>query len=87
MSRYNPDSSQPHRAPRAGGKGGPARVGTGKPTRAEGHIPCVICTGTIELDDYLSARCWTDPVGITCAAHAACLVRVGEYDLDLPPAA
>ncbi len=87
MPRYNPDPPPPHRAPRAGGKGGPAWVGTGEPTRAAGHIVCVICIGIIELDDYRSARCWTDPGGITCAAHAGCLVRVGEADLDLPPAA
>lgn len=48
-----------------------------------GHIQCVICLDTIHLEDYRTARCWTDPTGITCAAHALCLIRVGETDPDL----
>lgn len=49
-----------------------------------GHIPCVICLHHIRLEEYRSARCWTDPDGQTCAAHAECLVRIGERDLELP---
>jgi hypothetical protein len=63
--------------------GGPARGSSHDEPRAVGHIPCVICTRTIELADYRSARCWTDPTGITCAAHAGCLRRLGESDLGL----
>jgi hypothetical protein len=66
----------------AGGEGKPARDAHHGPSRA-GHIPCAICTGPITLDQYRSARCWTDPQGVTVAAHAICLVRVGETDLGL----
>lgn len=52
-----------------------------------GHIECVICTDVIALDQYYTARCWTDPEGVTVAAHHACLTWIGEYDLHLPPAA
>lgn len=48
-----------------------------------GHIPCVICLQTIRIEEYRTARCWTDPDGQTCAAHASCLIRVGEKDLGL----
>jgi hypothetical protein len=48
-----------------------------------GHIPCCICLAPIPLDEYRTARCWADPAGITCAAHAACLIGVGERDLGL----
>lgn len=64
----------------------PTRTGTG-PASPAGYIPCVICPNPIPLDEYRTARCWTDPQGVTCAAHAHCLVWVGEQDLDLPPAA
>lgn len=47
------------------------------------HIPCCICTRPIHLDQYATARCWTDPDGITCAAHALCLVAVGEKEIGL----
>lgn len=50
-----------------------------------GHIPCVICLGLIRHEEYRTARCWTDPHGVTCAAHQACLTRLGETDLQLPP--
>lgn len=50
-----------------------------------GHIPCVICLDHIHLEEYRTARCWTDPNGITCAAHAPCLTRLGETELQLPP--
>jgi hypothetical protein len=50
---------------------------------ALGHIQCAICAGLIGLDQYRQARCWTDPEGITVAAHATCLIRVGERDLGL----
>jgi hypothetical protein len=53
------------------------------PAPGPGHIPCVICLAVIPFDQYATARCWTDPFGITCAAHAACLVGVGERDLGL----
>lgn len=52
-----------------------------------GWIPCAICTALIGLDQYRTARCWTDPHGTTVAAHHACLVDLGETDLELPPAA
>jgi hypothetical protein len=48
-----------------------------------GYIPCVICLEPISLDQYATARCWTDPHGETCAAHALCLIAVGERDLRL----
>lgn len=57
------------------------------PSRLEGHIPCAICSQPIHLDQYRTARCWTDPFGVTVAAHHQCLVALGETDLDLPPAA
>lgn len=50
------------------------------------HIPCVICLLPISLHEYRTARCWTDPHGVTCAAHAQCLLAIGEKDLSLPPA-
>lgn len=46
-------------------------------------IPCTICSDFISSDQYRSARCWTDPGGITVAAHQECLARVGEYELRL----
>lgn len=49
-----------------------------------GHIICCICIDHIRLDEYRTARCWTDPNGITCAAHRHCLIRLGERDLELP---
>ena len=52
-----------------------------------GHIVCCICLDHIRIEEYRTARCWTDPNGITCAAHSACLIRVGEQDLDLPATA
>lgn len=48
---------------------------------------CCICTRPIALNDYRTARCWTDPHGETCAAHATCLINVGEAELHLPPPA
>lgn len=60
----------------------PARDSSHGGPRA-GHIPCVICLETIELDQYRTARCWTDPHGISCAAHALCLIRVGEQEIGL----
>lgn len=68
-----------------GGSGQPAGDERTTPRPRPGHIPCVICTDTISLDHYRQARCWTDPHGITCAAHSSCLLRLGEFDLDLPP--
>jgi hypothetical protein len=68
-----------------GGAGNPARDGTHEPSRAAGHIPCTICTHPISLDEYHTARCWTDPQANTVAAHAACLIRIGEHELSLPP--
>lgn len=66
-----------------GGEGTtPARGPSHDASRA-GHITCAICTDPIELDQYRTARCWADPDGVTCAAHAHCLVRVGEKDLKL----
>lgn len=83
----NPDPPNRNHTPfAAGGEGTPA-PGLSHDGPEAGHIPCAICTGHITLDQYRSARCWTDPHGITVAAHHACLVRVGETDLDLPPAA
>lgn len=66
----------------AGGEGTPARDVPHATSRA-GWIPCVICIQTISVDEYRTARCWTDPFGVTCAAHATCLVSVGERDLGL----
>lgn len=63
--------------------------GTPRPGRAPrsvpgaGYIECCICNRPIPRDQYSTGRCWTDPNGITCAAHAACLLRVGEQDLRL----
>jgi hypothetical protein len=64
----------------AGGEGRPAREHG--PSRA-GHIACCICLAPIPLDQYATARCWTDPNGETCAAHASCLLSVGEWDLGI----
>lgn len=66
----------------AGGKGDPARDDHHGPSRA-GHIPCAVCTEPISLDEYYTARCWVDPAGIPCAAHAPCLLRVGEREIGL----
>ncbi len=48
-----------------------------------GYIPCAVCTEPINRDEYRQARCWTDPDGITVAAHQECLIRLGETDLEL----
>lgn len=50
-----------------------------------GHIICCICVLPIPLDQYRTGRCWTDPEGVTVAAHAACLTWIGENELHLPP--
>lgn len=63
-------------------QGDPARNLSHDGIRA-GHIPCCICLDHIRIEEYRTARCWTDPLGVTCAAHASCLVRVGEKDLGL----
>lgn len=68
-----------------GGEGSPAPDAHHGPSGA-GWIPCAICTHHIRLDQYRSARCWTDPFGVTVAAHHHCLVALGETDLDLPAA-
>lgn len=47
------------------------------------HIICCICTRPITLEQYRTAQCWIDPGGNACAAHAGCLVQVGEADLGL----
>lgn len=52
-----------------------------------GHIACEFCGHCIQPAEYHQACCWTDPGGTTVAAHNACLRRLGETDLDLPPAA
>ena len=52
-----------------------------------GHIRCQFCGQLISPLDYHRASCWTDPGGTTVAAHNLCLRRLGETDLDLPPAA
>lgn len=67
-----------------GGEGTPAPGGTHGPSGA-GWIPCAICLLPIHLHQYRTARCWTDPNGITVAAHAHCLIWVGETELRLPP--
>jgi hypothetical protein len=54
-----------------------------------GHIRCVICDKPIEKHGdgtYADSWCWTDPSGNSCAAHGACLRRLGERDLGLTPA-
>jgi hypothetical protein len=66
-----------------GGEGRPARDDRELPPSRAGHIPCCICTGPIPLDEYAMARCWTDPHGVTCAAHATCLVSLGEQEIGL----
>lgn len=80
-----PDPSNATHTPFAtGGEGNPAREEPQHSSRA-GWIPCAICSGLIGLDEYRTARCWTDPNSITVAAHQACLTRVGEQELNLPP--
>ena len=69
-----------------GGEGWPARDYDIPAESRAGWIPCAICTRAIPLDQYRTARCWTDPEGVTVAAHAACLVSIGEHELDLPAA-
>lgn len=64
----------------------PAGEGRGTETPSPAWIPCAICTDLIGLDQYQSARCWTDPHGITVAAHHHCLIALGETELDLPAA-
>jgi hypothetical protein len=66
-----------------GGEGPPA-PGLSHDGPGAGHIACVICMCPIRLDQYRTARCWTDPRGTTCAAHNSCLIRIGERDLGLP---
>lgn len=67
-----------------GGRSAPAGEEPNAPSPT-GHIQCCICTNTIALDEYRTARCWADPTAITVAAHAHCLVRIGEHELSLPP--
>lgn len=55
---------------------------TNQPTAASGHIQCCICLGPIPFEQYAEARVWSDPGHITCAAHAACLERIGDIDTD-----
>lgn len=78
-----PDPATNRDAKPPGGAGGPARDGTYEPSRAAGHVQCCICLGLIPLDQYRTARCWMDPEGKTCAAHAHCLRRVGEREIGL----
>jgi hypothetical protein len=52
-------------------------------TGTPGHILCCICIRPIALDEYRTARCWTDPGGVSCAAHALCLVSLGEKEIGL----
>lgn len=61
----------------------PARDGAHDFSRAGSHIVCCICLGLIPISDYRTARCWMDPDGETVAAHAACLVRVGEREIGI----
>jgi hypothetical protein len=69
-----------------GGEGTPAPDGRSAPAPSgAGWIPCALCLLPIHLDQYRTARCWTDPEGVTVAAHAACLLWVGETELRLPP--
>lgn len=60
----------------------PARDSSHGGPRA-GHIPCVICTDLIAPDQYATARVWVDPNGISCCAHAGCLVALGEKEIGL----
>jgi hypothetical protein len=78
----NPDPPTTGDAIFAGGEGNPAPDRSHDRSGA-GHIECAICLDHIRLDEYRTARCWTDPHGTTCAAHHHCLVRVGERDLGL----
>jgi hypothetical protein len=78
-----PDPPTARDADLAGGEGDPAPDRSHDRSGAAGHIPCCICLDHIRLEEYRTARCWTDPDGTTVAAHAACLVRVGETDLGL----
>lgn len=66
----------------------PGPVGEGRGTEAPsptGHIVCCLCLFPIALEQYRTARCWTDPEGVTVAAHAGCLTWIGEHELSLPP--
>lgn len=67
------------RAEEPQGPGVPQPPGPCRP----GYIPCAVCTEPINYDEYRSARVWTDPDGLTVAAHQECLVRLGETDLEL----
>lgn len=66
----------------AGGEGNPARGPSHEGSRADAE--CWVCAHPITRPD---GWCWTDPHGRVVAAHHACLVLLGETDLDLPPAA
>lgn len=48
-----------------------------------GHIECCICTSIIPANQYATARVWSDPHGVSCCAHAICLIRVGEKEIGL----
>lgn len=65
--------------------GSPAGEGRGTeiPSPAGGHVPCVVCLHVIRIEEYRTARCWVDPDGISCAAHAPCLIRLGEPEVGL----
>lgn len=52
------------------------------------EMTCSVCDQPFgRVDRKGTAIIWPDPAGIWCVAHRACLVRLGERDLDLPPVA
>jgi hypothetical protein len=48
---------------------------------------CAVCAQPLTRRDHRFADCWMDPAGIACVAHRACLRRLGDHELDLPPVA
>lgn len=67
------------------GRSDPAGSGSLSADPAGSYIPCCICCLFIRPDQYATSSCWTDPGNMTVAAHDACLRRLGEFDLHLPP--
>lgn len=53
----------------------------------EDQMVCAACAQPLTRWDRQSAMVWMDPSNQACIAHHACLQRIGEFDLSLPPTA
>lgn len=47
------------------------------------HILCCVCEQPVPKTQWWNSFAWIDPAGTTCAAHRACLARLGEFELGL----